>query len=76
MGVCQSLAGLVLGDESEQLNRGEAEHSEHQMAHHLVWSSHAHVPAAVIVLQGGVDPFGAAALTVTDLLGGGMANMA
>ena len=48
-------------DQAHQLQRGDAEHAEHQMAHHLVCAAHLHAAPTVVVLDGSVDPLGSAA---------------
>ena len=55
-----------LSDEADDLGSGDDQNLEHQMTHHLRGSAHLDGSAAVIVFEVGVDPFGAAALVVSD----------
>ena len=63
-----------LCDETDDLRNGDDQNAEHQMAHHLRGATHLDGSAAVVVFEVGVDPFGAAALVVADILGGAMAD--
>ena len=51
--------------ETEQLQGGETDHAEHQVAHHLGGSAHPHGPATMVVLQPAIDPLHRAAFAVT-----------
>jgi hypothetical protein len=63
-----------LYDETDDLRNGDDQNGEHQMAHHLRRRAHLDGSTAVVVFEVGVDPFGAAALVVADVLSGGMAD--
>ena len=56
-------------DQAQHLQRGDAEHAEHQMAHHLVCAAHLHAAPAVVVFDGRVDPLGGAAFVVAEVFG-------
>src|SRR5690349_23368520 len=56
-----------LRNQTKQLQGGETEHPEHQVAHHLGGSTHPHGPAAMVVLQPAIDPLGRAAFAVTNV---------
>ena len=53
---------------------GDRYDAKYQVAHHFGAAAHAHCVSAVIVLEVGVDPFGAAALVVADMFSQPMAN--
>jgi hypothetical protein len=48
---------------------GHRQDAEHEMAEHLGVTAHPYRPAAIAVLERTVDPFGAAALVIADILG-------
>src|SRR3954463_13544037 len=56
-------------DQAHHLQRGDAEHAEHQVAHHLVCAAHLHAAPTVVVLDGSVDPLGGAAFIVAEVFG-------
>ena len=56
-----------LRNQTEQLQGREAEHPEHQVAHHLGGAAHPHGSAAMVILQPAIDPLGCAAFAVTNV---------
>lgn len=54
----------------KELDGGQRQEAEHQVAHHLGGAAHANKSSSVVVLQIGVDAFGGAALGEPTLFGG------
>ncbi len=60
--------------ETDDLGHRDDQNAEHQMTHHLRGAGRLDGSAAVIVFEVGVDPFGAAAFVVADVVGRAMAH--
>jgi hypothetical protein len=55
------------GSGTHQSQDREAQNSEHQATHHFVRRARPHGSPAVVIPQSTIDPFGRAAVTVTNL---------